>query len=57
MKYKIDGDSCISCGACVAECPVEAIMQGDRFYIINEAVCTGCGKCVEVCPFDCISAG
>lgn len=55
MIYSIVGDSCISCGACAAECPVEAINQGDRFYIIDGSLCTGCGKCAEVCPVDCIS--
>ncbi|HNW81490.1 MAG TPA: 4Fe-4S binding protein [bacterium] len=55
MVYSINGDSCISCGACAAECPVEAINQGDSFYAIDESVCTGCGKCSEVCPVACIS--
>ena len=27
MAYKIT-DECISCGACAAECPVEAISEG-----------------------------
>ena len=28
MAYKIT-DDCISCGACAAECPVDAISEGD----------------------------
>ncbi|MBQ2973581.1 MAG: 4Fe-4S binding protein, partial [Clostridia bacterium] len=28
MAYIIN-DDCISCGACAAECPVEAISEGD----------------------------
>ncbi|HRZ78974.1 MAG TPA: 4Fe-4S binding protein [bacterium] len=55
MIYSINGDVCISCGACAAECPVEAVMQGDSFYFIEENLCTGCGKCSEVCPVECIS--
>jgi Fe-S-cluster-containing hydrogenase component 2 len=27
-KYTIDADTCIDCGACVAECPTEAISAG-----------------------------
>lgn len=49
MAYKIS-DDCISCGACAAECPVEAISEGDSKYEINADVCTECGSCAEVCP-------
>ena len=34
MAYVIS-DECISCGACQAECPVEAISEGDGKYVIN----------------------
>ena len=30
MAYVIN-DSCISCGACIDECPTEAISQGDSY--------------------------
>ena len=33
MAYVIN-DSCISCGACAAGCPVEAISEGDGKYEI-----------------------
>ena len=49
MAYKISED-CISCGACAAECPVEAIAEGDGKYEINADACIGCGSCAEVCP-------
>jgi ferredoxin len=49
MAYKIT-DECISCGACAAECPVEAIAEGDGKYEINPDVCIECGNCAEVCP-------
>jgi ferredoxin len=57
MAYKIT-DDCISCGACEAECPNEAISEGDTTYVINPAKCTECvgayesSKCAEVCPVD-----
>ena len=55
MSHVID-DECISCGACAAECPVEAISEGEDKYIIDPDVCTDCGSCVEVCPTAAIHA-
>ena len=49
MAYVIN-DDCISCGTCAAECPVEAISEGDGKYEINADLCTECGSCAEVCP-------
>ncbi len=34
MAYKIS-DDCISCGACAATCPVEAISEGSAHYEID----------------------
>jgi len=48
-------DECISCGACEAECPVDAISEGEEHYEIDPEVCTGCDACVDVCPVDAIS--
>ncbi|PIE34152.1 ferredoxin [candidate division KSB3 bacterium] len=56
MSHKIS-DDCISCGACVGECPVEAISEGDDKYEIDAEKCTDCSACVEVCPAEAISAG
>jgi len=49
MAYAINSD-CISCGACEAECPVEAIHAGDDLYIIDPDTCIDCGACAGVCP-------
>ena len=51
MAYKIK-DNCISCGACAAQCPVEAISQGDSQYIIDPEICISCGACAGVCPVE-----
>ncbi|MDM8534494.1 4Fe-4S binding protein [Clostridiaceae bacterium HSG29] len=51
MAYVIQ-DSCISCGACEAECPVSAITAGDDIYVIDADACIDCGACASVCPVD-----
>lgn len=43
-------DECIACGSCMAECPVEAISEGETKYVINEETCIDCGACEGVCP-------
>ena len=50
MAYKIT-DACIACGACAAECPVEAISEGD-IYVIDEDACIECGACADACPVE-----
>lgn len=49
-------DSCVSCGACVSECPVGAIKQGDTQFDIDAGSCIDCGNCANVCPVGAISA-
>lgn len=41
MAYKIT-DSCVACGTCIGECPVEAISAGD-IYVIDADKCIDCG--------------
>lgn len=48
MAYKIK-DTCIACGVCAAECPVNAITEGDIF-VIDPNTCIDCGVCASVCP-------
>lgn len=40
----------INCGACAAECPVNAISQGDTQFVIDADTCIDCGNCANVCP-------
>ncbi len=49
MAYKIT-DECISCGACVADCAVDAISEGDGKYVIDADKCIECGACADTCP-------
>ena len=48
MSHKII-DSCVACGACLSECPSEAISEGD-IYVIDPEKCTDCAACVAACP-------
>ena len=43
-------NTCTKCGTCVDECPVEAIVEGDKQYFINPDECIDCGACMSVCP-------
>ncbi len=50
---EVDKDKCISCGSCVALCPVEAIAQTEDLSVVFEKEkCLGstCSACVDACP-------
>ncbi|MCD6112471.1 MAG: 4Fe-4S binding protein [Bacteroidales bacterium] len=55
MAYKISKEICTACGACIDECPVEAISAGDEYYSIDPDICIDCGSCADVCPVEAIS--
>lgn len=54
MARKIS-DDCLACGACAAECPMEAIEMGEDHYEVDPDKCIDCGACEEVCPVGAIS--
>ena len=56
MAHKISSD-CLACGACMSECPADAISAGDPAYEINAELCTDCGVCAGSCPTDAILEG
>ena len=40
--------------ACVDECPVDCIYEGERTLYINVDECVDCGACEPVCPVEAI---
>ena len=55
MTYVI-GAPCIDVKdrACVEECPVDCIYEGDRMLYIQPDECVDCGACEPVCPVEAI---
>jgi len=55
---KMITSECINCGACEADCPNNAISEGDPIYLIDWEKCTECvgesdsPHCLEVCPVE-----
>jgi len=47
---------CVDCNsnACIEECPVDCIYQGERMLYIHPGECVGCGACEPVCPVEAI---
>ncbi len=58
MAYLITNE-CNLCDACVAECPNEAITEGEEIYKIDALKCSECvgffdePQCADVCPMEC----
>ena len=55
MTYVI-GEACVDMldGACVKECPVDCICEGERMLYIRPDECVDCGACEPVCPVEAI---
>ena len=54
MAYQIS-DECIACGACAAECPVNAISGTvKQKHVIDTQKCIKCGNCMATCKFGAI---
>ncbi|HEX8860433.1 MAG TPA: 4Fe-4S binding protein [Actinomycetes bacterium] len=54
-------DECVTCGACLWECPTEAIAPGDPRPVVDPELCTEClgffgeSQCAVVCPVHAIA--
>ncbi len=55
MTVAVDKTKCIGCGACVVECPIEALDLIDGLAVVNPQKCNDNGKCVIVCPTNALS--
>lgn len=54
MVVEIDEETCIACGMCEEECPVDALSVDD-VAVVDADACEDIGDCVEVCPVDALS--
>jgi len=50
----VDEKKCITCGACVSICPVNAIKIEKGKAKINPKKCIKCGSCAQFCPVNAI---
>lgn len=57
MAFLINED-CTSCGACMDECPTQAISEGNPVFFIDSEKCVECvgffdeQQCATVCPVE-----
>ena len=63
IRFLIDQEKCIGCGACSKKCPAACIAQvqgSDKKrppYQIDHGNCLKCGECFKTCKFSAISKG
>ncbi len=55
ITYSINSKKCIGCGACLKQCPQEAITgEKKQPHTIDPEKCIKCGACYDACKFDAI---
>ncbi len=51
IAYQIDQEKCEACGACLRNCPVNAVDKSeDKVFTIIQEKCIKCGACFSACP-------
>jgi ferredoxin len=53
QDIRIDPEKCTHCGACVAQCPTDALaVEADtRRVVFDSEQCVACQACVPACPY------
>lgn len=51
-KIKVFKEKCIGCGACIDECPFDALNMDGSVAVEDVVKCKSCGLCIPVCPSD-----
>lgn len=56
QDIRIDTEKCTDCGACVAQCPTDALYveEGTRRVKLDSEKCIACQHCVPACPYGAI---
>lgn len=55
IEYYIEDDRCIGCGACIKNCPLDAITgEKKKPHVIDTDKCIKCGICRTYCKLDAI---
>ncbi len=50
VRPKADPKLCTACGACIDQCPVEALTMTEALPIVDADTCITCYCCQEICP-------
>jgi NADH:ubiquinone oxidoreductase subunit F (NADH-binding)/NAD-dependent dihydropyrimidine dehydrogenase PreA subunit len=55
ITYSINAEKCTGCGACVRQCPQDAITgEKKKPHVIDQGKCIKCGACYDACKFNAV---